>query len=343
MVIPNFTNTMIRFFSLIFFLFTVLIISSCDDLTSTGKNSSGKTAEMIVVTNNQAKWEGRVGDTISKFFNKEFDVLPQPEPLFEISHIPAASFTDNAMFQAHHNVFILDIDNSLRKSRLDVQKDEWASPQTVIRLSAPTEEDLIVFFEESKKSILTLLMKSERERLINTFNKFRDAEVIDELKNHSRLTLELPSGFYIAKKTADFIWIRKETPKISQGIMIYTYDFVDTIAFDVSRIIAFRNSMTEEYIPGPSEGSFMKVSEDFLPVTSKRIDFNGKFAVETRGLWKLEQDFMGGPFINYTLVDGKRNKVITLDGYVYAPNAPKRDLMIQMEALIYSLKFEDGF
>jgi hypothetical protein len=50
---------------------------------------------------------------------------------------------------------------------------------------------------------------------------------------------------------------------------------------------------------------------------------------------------MGGPFINYTLVDGKRNKVVTIDGYVYAPSAPKRDMMIQMEALIYSLKFEE--
>jgi hypothetical protein len=137
------------------------------------------------------------------------------------------------------------------------------------------------------------------------------------------------------------MWIRKETPKISQGIMIYTYDFVDTIAFDVERIKSFRNSMTEEYIPGPSEGSFMKVSEEYMPVISNRIDFNGKFAVETRGLWKLENDFMGGPFVNYTLVDEKRNKVITLDGYVYAPNAPKRDLMIQMEALIFSLRFTE--
>jgi hypothetical protein len=85
----------------------------------------------------------------------------------------------------------------------------------------------------------------------------------------------------------------------------------------------------------------MTVSQEFLPVVSKKIDFNGLFAVETRGLWKLEKDFMGAPFVNYTLVNEKRNKVITLDGFVYAPNAPKHDLMIQMEALIYSLKSEE--
>jgi hypothetical protein len=304
-------------------------------------NSSGETAEMLVVTSNQAKWESNACDTIRKFFNQDFEVLPQPEPLFEMAHIPMASFTSTPMYQSHHNIMIIDIDTTLKKPLLDVRKDEWASPQTVIQLSAPSEDDMIAFFEESKYSVLRLLMKSERERLINTFKKFRDADVINELKNDYHLTMEIPSGFYMAKKFADFAWIRKETPKISQGIMIYTYDFTDTMAFDVARIIAFRNSMTEEYIPGPTEGSYMTVSEDYLPVISRRVDFNGLFTVETKGLWKLENDFMGGPFVNYTLVDEKRNKVVTLDGYAYAPNAPKRNLMIQMEALIYSLTFVD--
>lgn len=321
-------------------LIITALLSSCNDDGSYKPNSSGKTAEVIVVTLNDAGWDGPVGDTIRSFFSRQFDVLPQPEPLFEITNIPAATFEETAMFQSHHNVLIVDIDKNLKKTSLDVRNDEWASPQTVFRLYAPTEENFYAYLKESGNTILQLLMKSERERLQNTFGKFRDAEVIEELKNHFKLTMELPSGFYIAKKTADFIWIRKETPKISQGIMIYTYDFVDTIAFDVARILSFRNSMTEEYIPGPSEGSFMKVSEEYMPVISGKIDFNGKFAVETRGLWELENDFMGGPFVNYTLVDEKQNKVITLDGYVYAPNAPKRDLMIQMEALIYSLKFE---
>jgi len=65
------------------------------------------------------------------------------------------------------------------------------------------------------------------------------------------------------------------------------------------------------------------------------------FAVETRGLWEVNGNFMGGPFINYTLVNEKTNKVVTLDGYVYAPNAPKRDLLLQVETIIHSLEFSD--
>jgi hypothetical protein len=54
----------------------------------------------------------------------------------------------------------------------------------------------------------------------------------------------------------------------------------------------------------------------------------------------VENDFMGGPFVSYTFVDEKRNRVVTLDGYVYAPNAPKRDLMIQLESIMYSMKLD---
>jgi hypothetical protein len=111
------------------------------------------------------------------------------------------------------------------------------------------------------------------------------------------------------------------------------------MAFDRARILSFRDVMTEEYIPGPSEGSYMITAIEYAPIITDRIDFNGLFAVETRSLWRLENDFMGGPFVNYTFVDERSNKVVTIDGYVYAPNKPKRDLLIQMEAIAHSIKF----
>lgn len=137
------------------------------------------------------------------------------------------------------------------------------------------------------------------------------------------------------------MWIRKETTHNSQGFIIYTYDFVDTMAFEQARIISFRDAITEEFVPGPAVGSYMIVAKEYAPILSKRIGLNNMFAVETRSLWRLEGDFMGGPFVSYTFVDERNNKVITIDGYVYAPNKPKRDLMIQMESMVHSLKFTE--
>ncbi len=212
------------------------------------------------------------------------------------------------------------------------------SPQYVINIVSPSEEDFIRFFETKKEVVYGTLMDSEYARLIQTYQGFKDRDVINSVKKNFNLSMDIPSGFYIAKAYDDFAWIRKETKHNSQALLIYTYDFVDTLTFDKSRIISFRDALTEEYIPGPSVGSYMVVAEDYAPVITERIDFKGMFAVRTKGLWRLEGDFMGGPFINYTFVDEKRNKVITIDGYVYAPNKPKRDLLIQTDAIIQSLK-----
>jgi hypothetical protein len=322
-------------------LLVSIILCSCGNDKPGKPHSSGKTAELIVVTNTKEEWSGKTGQAIQDFFNQEYQILPQPEPLFEMANIPLGNFEETAMFQAHHNIFIVDIDDSKGKAAIEVRKNVWAIPQRVILITAPSEEVFVEFFNEKKATLLNVFTACEHERLIDSFNKFKNKEVAGEIKKDFSIEIEIPEGFYIAKKTADFMWVRKETKQFSQGFLFYRYDFTDTVAFEPGRIIAFRNSLTEEYVPGPTESSFMKVSEEYMPVISKRIDFNGFFAVETRGLWEVENDFMGGPFINYTLVDEKRNKVLTVDGYVYAPNAPKRDLLIQMESIIYSLKFGD--
>ena len=326
----------------IFFLITVFVMSSCEGKKkSYTKHSSGKTAEMIISTNGELTWNGVVGDSIRSFFNRDFTILPQPEPLFEFVHIPIQKLKGNKMFKSHHNILIVEIDEKYSKAAIDAQKDLWASPQRVIQITAPDASSFIDFFDKKKEVILSILMDSEYERLIQTYHAFKDHSVQQAVKDNFKFKLEIPGGYYVAKKQAGFMWIRKETQHNSQGIIIYTYDFVDTLAFNHKRILEFRDAMTKEHIPGPAEGSYMVVAEDYMPAISKPINLNGMFAIETRGLWHLEGDFMGGPFVNYTFVDERNNKVVTIDTYTYAPNKPKRDLVIQLEAIVHSLKWVD--
>jgi len=122
--------------------------------------------------------------------------------------------------------------------------------------------------------------------------------------------------------------------------MIYSMDYHDTIVFNPKHILRWRNSLTLEYIPGPSPISFMKVANEVIPPVFDTItDFPGGYAVETRGLWEVENDFMGGPFINYTFIDKANNKVITLDGYVYNPNDVKKYYLRELESIFFAAKF----
>jgi hypothetical protein len=92
-------------------------------------------------------------------------------------------------------------------------------------------------------------------------------------------------------------------------------------------------------VPGPSSGSYM-TTESRLPVTYKRFERNDHQMVEMRGLWKVEGDVMGGPFVSVAHIDPENARVVVTEGYVYAPEKPeKRNLIWQLEAILYSFKF----
>jgi hypothetical protein len=67
--------------------------------------------------------------------------------------------------------------------------------------------------------------------------------------------------------------------------------------------------------------------------------FNDKSAFETRGNWEMKNDFMNGPFLNYTIRDEKHNCYLIIEGFIYSPSSPKRDLVVELESIIKSVKF----
>ena len=299
-----------------------LFFQSCQSKTNGLPPSTGKTLEIIVVTNNKAQWNGNIGDTIRAFFGQEQIGLPQSEALFSMVNLPEESFLK--MYQANRDILILDISNKIKTAQIENKKDLWSSPQRVIKISAPDENSFYKIFNENKTGIMELYNQVERERMQKTFETAENISLVNSIKEKFNFSLVLPSAYRLAKQDSNFMWIRKETLEDSQGILIYSYPYIHTNAFDRDVIINLRNQMTSRYIPGPTDGSFMTVADD------------GIFAVETRGLWETKGDFMGGPFLSYTFVDEASNRVITLDSYVYAPGQNKRDLLKQLEAILYS-------
>jgi len=66
------------------------------------------------------------------------------------------------------------------------------------------------------------------------------------------------------------------------------------------------------------------------------LKINGQDFVEIRGLWELNKGYMGGPFLSHSTLDKVTNEIVTVEAYVYNPNNKKRNLMRQMEAIVYS-------
>ena len=81
----------------------------------------------------------------------------------------------------------------------------------------------------------------------------------------------------------------------------------------------------------------MQIERRMIP-TYHEISFHGGFAAEVRGLWRMENDFMGGPYYSLTFYDEPNARLITVEGYAYAPYFDKRPYMREIEGIVKSVK-----
>ena len=56
-----------------------------------------------------------------------------------------------------------------------------------------------------------------------------------------------------------------------------------------------------------------------------------------RGLWRMQGDMMGGPFVSHTRLDEKNHRVVVAEGFVYA------NFMRRIEAALFTLRLPGEF
>ena len=77
---------------------------------------------------------------------------------------------------------------------------------------------------------------------------------------------------------------------------------------------------------------------EYTPIT-----LNGKYCGVMRGLWRMQGDMMGGPFVSHTRLDEKNHRVVVAEGFVYAPETDKRNFMRRIEAALFTLRLPGEF
>ncbi|MCF8331509.1 MAG: DUF4837 family protein [Bacteroidales bacterium] len=325
-------NKITAFILVVFFLF-----SGCDTTVkevSKKPSSSGSTLEMIVISDKDV-WNGITGDAVREYFKQDQPGLGQSEPMFDVRQLPFKKF--NELFQKHRSLLMLEIQED-KKPQSIYKADVWSQPQFVVKLIAPDKPALKKLLEQEKEKIRQVFYKAERKRIKKAYRKLNQRDLANDIRRKMNISMVVPEGFYIAKLQKDFLWLRREPAKMSQGILIYTQPYVDTMQFYPDRILERRDSVTKKFIPGPVSGSYMS-TERLLRPYAKDVKFNNEFAVELRGLWQTENYQMGGPFLNITTYDQKNKRLVTMDGFVYHPNKPKRNYLMQLDGIIHSVKF----
>ncbi len=300
-------------------------------------NVGGKAGEMLVVMDDKIKTSPG-GEELQKLLRETYLGLPQEEPHFKMSVAPHRSFSN--FMRTIRNIVMVRIKPNTEEETVKYYRDRWARPQAVVVMTARDTAGLKRLVEGDQLKILSFFNKAERERYITSYKKYPSDELIKQVDSTFKVRLSVPNSLSSKKATPSFLWMNEAANWGFQGMFMYEFPYVGEGTFSKEYLLNKRDSILRKNVPGPSEGSFMTTEHQF-PVLYKKATINDNEVVELRGLWKVQNDLMGGPFILQAHHDKKNNRVVVTDGFVYSPEKPdKRDKIRQMEALMYTLKFQ---
>jgi hypothetical protein len=317
--------------TLFLFLFIPILLLSCkNENDGLPRKTKGKINSISVIVDDQL-WNGEVGDSIRNKFASPVIGLPQEEPLFTINQYPVklmeGFMTDN------RNIIVV---KKSKKNKFVVKKDQYAFPQNVFHITGKTAADILTIIENNTPQIIKSIRKTEIDE-IQRLNKkaLLDAKVVS---NKFHISIDIPFSYKYMVQGDNFIWLKKEVVSGNTSLLIYQVS-LKSITNDnnvFSNIIKMRDSIGKEYIHGKELDTDMITEEAYAPYFFK-IKLDGKLAYETKGTWELKNDFMSGPFINYAIIDEKNERVLILEGFCYSPSKEKRDMMLELEAVIKSV------
>ncbi len=321
-------------------LMSILLLASCNskpkDREKYLPNITGNAGEVLVVIN-KGYWEGELGSTLREILAGEYPYLPQREAYFKLFNATPGGFTGSYLL--HRNIVIVNVSPEVDTTGIRMSRNSWAKPQIIVTVSATTPEEASELISGNRELIINTIEQAERDRLIASSKKYEDKEVRMAVTENIGGSPYFPTGFTIKKNTPEFMWISQETTYVNQGILIFKFPYTDAEQLSPEYLKDKIYNLWQANVPGMRENSYMTFNKVIEP-GFRNIEYQGNTMVEMRGLWEVENDYMGGPFVCHIFPDRNRENIIILNAFVYAPKYDKRKYLRQVESIIYSFDWK---
>lgn len=316
----------------LFLLLSVLLVSCFQKNENKVQQKPGKTSTISIIIDDQL-WYGEVGDSIRNKFASPVLGLTKEEPLFTINQYPAKLLEG---FVTDSRSIIVVKKSSADK--FEVKTNFKTLPHNTFRIYGKSIQDIICNIEMNSPEIIKTIRETEIKKLQQDNSKSLLNPAI--IKNKFHIKLQIPTGYEYMLHKKNFIWLKKEIISGNTSLLIYQIPLnrLTKNSNIVGNIIRMRDSVGH-YIKGREPNTQMITGEDYAPYFSV-TNLNGKKTFETKGTWELKNDFMTGPFINYAIVDEDYNRILVIEGFCYSPSNQERDLMLELEAIIKSVRID---
>ena len=297
-----------------YLIVVLFFLSACSDGIKTLPSSTGILSKVIFVVEDLL-WENQVKDVVLKTFEAPIQGLPQDESSFSVVQINPSEF--KSIFKTHKNIVIIAMNVPTSN-----QEDKWANGQFVAHLGW---DDTASNLAQSLKKLREIFVLKEVNSIRKSFAKLSLKKIEETLNLNFKIDCIVPKEYQIYENNESFFWANSTFSSVKSDEIknIFIFSFVPKLLNLQEEVLQKTDSIFAKYLIGTNEGSYGKIEQAYPPYY---------FENTYRGLWKLENGFMGGPFLIKTYF--VEDKIVVNVGLVYAPHTTKRKYIKELEAIL---------
>ena len=327
-------------------------------------NALGVMNEIVVVADDDL-WGSIVGDTVKHYFGGIFPITPRPEPIFDLRQFdvpelnlqPLKKELRTYLIVANLNdtespvtkMVVKDLgEERLKRAKDDpnfntsVGRDKWAYGQLLVYVFAHGPDNLAAAIEKSFNGISSKVTEHDEVQLKQfTYARGSNPGISSKLAERFGAKVDLPQDYIKAmdiEAEDGLYWLRKDTKDGTLNIAFRQYDYTGPEMLTKEEMKR-RYNLFGRFVSSDAPNTYAVINDVDLPILEFDREISTRYTKEYRGIWELENDFMGGPFISYAIVNETKGKLLVIDTFIFAPGKRKRDLMQQVDYIVKNIQW----
>ena len=321
--------------------------------------ANGQHGEILILMEDNL-WNGELGKTVSEqlSIHAEGRYL-RPENMFSYFH--RAPNELNHLTQLNRNIlkFMIDNDSTYEETALIEKNNYYAKNQLFLIVKDSDPSRLLDFAQNKMRIIIDRFNQFELTSLMGQYKAEPQRGIQEIVTTNFGIGIAVPSDFRIQASLDSFLLIKRDRSKnvmpndanraeggtfwLQQGLMFWTEKYSpDSLQMTIKNRLMNRDSTLKQYVAGTVKGTYMgtEYSEYYDPI-GRKFSYQGHEAIEIRGLWIYDGDTFvggGGPFVQYSILDKEKSRIITVSGYVYGPSFDKREYIRELDAMLNTIE-----
>jgi hypothetical protein len=312
--------------------------------------------DKVYVIMDSTDWNSDTAMAIRETFGRQIETVPTPENAYVLTFEDFGTNEQLEQIQEYKNViFAAPLDQGHNVSRFvggilsdEVEErvrnedsfafplsDRWVRDQWALILTSVSDEALAEKIRNSEESLVSNLMEREFERrTYNIYERGEQVAISDSLWKDYGWKVRMQHDYIQIIDSSNAVMFRRYLPDNNRWMWAWWKDDVQQADFvNPEWINATRDSLMEILVQGERDGSY--VTTDYRrPLETREMDREDRLTgFETKGLWRMTNDFMGGPFVHFTYYDPETDRLFMVEYAQFAPSVSKRRFVRQFQAM----------